>query len=390
LRVISLTYFTLFAVTFASLSVNLEDVLLVKASQDPWDLYEDPLHGISFQYHKKWKIVQEPVHEFNIVNLNPPHSSRNVDYLTTVAINIDQPAPSNQTLTPEEYAQKAVDSLNKSYTYFHLIENITTTTLSGKPAYKFIYADLVSVDDPPLKTMEVGTVVNNRAVYIEYLSQDPDFSKHMPTVEKILKSFQISLPSKTTSGDSMLNNKENQEFRKFNDRTTGVSLWYPSGWLQQYGDHMAIVDYVPVYGSTYNSSFNFLSPLEGRLDEVQESFELQVENLPSTNVTIEDYAKASLDIIRESIAEENASNFSVIEYNSTTLSGIKAYKILFTFTLEGTNYMVLHRFAINDNLVYYTSFFSEASKYSSFTTILDRIFNTFNIEGQSLLEGNRA
>ena len=383
------TYLVLFMIIFIFLAVNFQSKLIVAVSQNPWLLYQDSSNGFSFQYHQKWKLSQEPIDDFNVVNLEPPHSSRNVDYLTSFTVGIDRGSVGNQSMTSIEYAQKVLDLIQKNYRHFQIIENVSKTTLSGKPAYQFIYTDLTSADERLYKTMEVGAVINDRVFFIEYVSQDPEFSKHMPTIQKMLSSFQISesASSAKADADSILGNKELQRFTPFKNTKTGVSLMYPSEWERQNGDPMG---YAPVYGSTYNFSVYFYTPLEGRLDPVQEYFLLQAENWRSSSVTIEEYANETLDILKESIMIENGTDFTVLEYNSTTLAGIKAYKILSTYTLEGKEYERLDIFAILDNLVYYTSFETEAQKYPSFSGVLDAIYKSFRLEGQPLFGENRA
>jgi eukaryotic-like serine/threonine-protein kinase len=134
-------------------------------------------------------------------------------------------------------------------------------------------------------------------------------------------------------------------------------------------------DFVSVLGSTYNNSVWFYSPWKTRLDPFQESLFVQVEHLPFEDVAVDEYLNANMPILRE-----NTTNFSIAESMPSSLSGTAAQKLVYTYASEGVDYKDILIASIKDNNVYYITFYSVPSDYSTYLPIVEKMLESFSIE----------
>jgi eukaryotic-like serine/threonine-protein kinase len=62
--------------------------------------------------------------------------------------------------------------------------------LASKPAYKIVFS-ATDNNQVERKAMQLWTVIGNKAVLITYKAQPDKFSSYLPTIEKMIGSFQV-------------------------------------------------------------------------------------------------------------------------------------------------------------------------------------------------------
>jgi photosystem II reaction center protein PsbP len=161
--------------------------------------YESATYGIKIQYPSDW-TTEEGDNDLaapgdkNIVTIVPSGGTDNrgpLFYHTFLALNIGKPKDT-------DLGTYLADSI-KSYSGrkdFSVVESNTTTTLSGQPAYVLISTDSGGFDS---KSMEIGTIIDGKAYYIDYQSDPDTYNNNLPIINRMLSSLQ--LPSNVGSGN---------------------------------------------------------------------------------------------------------------------------------------------------------------------------------------------
>jgi hypothetical protein len=73
---------------------------------------------------------------------------------------------------------------------FTLLESGTSATLAGNPAYKLVYSK--SVEGTPVKAIQVGTIVSNKAYYIQYTAEPEHYSNNLKIAQEVINSFNVT------------------------------------------------------------------------------------------------------------------------------------------------------------------------------------------------------
>ena len=68
-------------------------------------------------------------------------------------------------------------------------------TLAGSPAYKVIYSYTDGGEN--FKGLETGTIVGNKAYFIQYENSPSQFNSDLPTVQKMIDSFKLTRQQET-------------------------------------------------------------------------------------------------------------------------------------------------------------------------------------------------
>jgi hypothetical protein len=72
---------------------------------------------------------------------------------------------------------------------FKVIDSNTISTLSGNPAYLLVssYTDAST----SYKTLETGTMIDNKVYFITYDVKTPYYSTYLPYVKEMINSFKL-------------------------------------------------------------------------------------------------------------------------------------------------------------------------------------------------------
>ncbi|MGB8938130.1 MAG: PsbP-related protein [Candidatus Nitrosopolaris sp.] len=92
-----------------------------------------------------------------------------------------------QPITLAKYANNSIEDLRKDFDIIKLDRN---ASLSNNPAYKLVYTGVE--EGVNLQAMLILTIKGDKAYIISYNAEPTKFSYYLPTLEKMLNSFQIT------------------------------------------------------------------------------------------------------------------------------------------------------------------------------------------------------
>ena len=168
------------ATIFASLLFSNSQAL----AQEQFLTYEDITTGISIQFPSNW---EKSVNLDNFVTFRAPPETDSRVYPAALGLKIQELTSQNVSL--QEITKVQTSELKKSNLNLKLSES-TSTTLEGKPAFRIVFS-ATDNNQVERKAMQLWTVIGNKAVLITYKAQPDKYSSYLPTIEKMIGSFQV-------------------------------------------------------------------------------------------------------------------------------------------------------------------------------------------------------
>lgn len=166
-----------------------------------WSTYEDPILQFSIEYPSTWNITAE---------------EDKVSFETPVPLQFFIITEPLSTLDPSEYARENINSIRTSDTK---IISMNEITINGHPAsrvqFNWVRQNIT------LTTLVYFMVTDDYTGYaLTSMTGDFDFTKHLPTIERMVNSFNITKVAKeeVDSAKSALANL--QEYGCENPTTT--------------------------------------------------------------------------------------------------------------------------------------------------------------------------
>jgi eukaryotic-like serine/threonine-protein kinase len=167
--------------------------------------YNNPTHGIKFQYPSDWKLVEHgdnDYHNLNIVaeflqpnqnnyynqNISASHNSLRISVENYSAFT---ETDNNNTVNQlQNIGNHRLGAIGISCPGFDLRSYIRNTTLAGSPAFEinFDYSYL----DNNKKAIEIWTVKDNKVYIIDYVAYEQVYDITVPIVQKMIDSFEIT------------------------------------------------------------------------------------------------------------------------------------------------------------------------------------------------------
>ena len=161
-----------------------------------------------------------------------------------------------------------------------------------------------------------------------------------------------SLLSVSLTGQQTTVAQTNSKFVTYDNPTFGVRIQYPSDWgrldlsfLQQSAD----IDFYPLADTS-----------------LAKNVKIQVNNLPSRNMTLEEYTNSQINPLEERL----------LESNTTTLAGIPGYEIVFT-SLQGLKTMQV--WTIKNDKAYIISYVAQEEDYEKELQVAKKMIDSFEI-----------
>ena len=161
-----------------------------------------------------------------------------------------------------------------------------------------------------------------------------------------------SLLSVSLTGQQTTVAQTNSKFVTYDNPTFGVRIQYPSDWgrldlsfLQQSAD----IDFYPLADTS-----------------LAKTVKIQVNNLPSRNMTLEEYTNSQINPLEERL----------LESNTTTLAGIPGYEIVFT-SLQGLKTMQV--WTIKNDKAYIISYIAQEEDYEKELQVAQKMIDSFEI-----------
>ena len=166
----------LFTIIFASSSSQV-------LAQEQFLTYEDITTGISIQFPSNWE-KSENLDNF-ITFRAPPETDTRI-YPAALGLKIQELASKSVLL--QEVTKVQLSELRKSNPNLEISET-TSTTLAGKPAFRVVFT-ATDNNQVERKAMQIWTIIDNKAILITYKAQPDKYSTYLPTIERMIGSFQ--------------------------------------------------------------------------------------------------------------------------------------------------------------------------------------------------------
>lgn len=152
--------------------------------------YNNASYGTSIQYPSNWSSNPGGGNDnsgdssIDIVSFSPKDSSSSAT-LDVLVDNID----SGENL--KQYVSDSISDDKTDLKNFTVSEPVFNgVTLAGSPAYKLIYS--YTDEGEHLKGLETGTIIGNKAYFIQYENSPSKFDSDLPTVQKMIDSLTLA------------------------------------------------------------------------------------------------------------------------------------------------------------------------------------------------------
>ena len=152
-------------------------------AQEQFLTYEDITTGISIQFPSNW---EKSVNLDNFITFRAPPETDTRIYPAALGLKIQELASKSVLL--QEVTKVQISELKKSNPNLEFSES-TSTTLAGKPAYRVVFT-ATDNNQVERKAMQIWTIIDNKAILITYKAQPDKYSTYLPTIERMIGSFQ--------------------------------------------------------------------------------------------------------------------------------------------------------------------------------------------------------
>jgi hypothetical protein len=167
----------------------------------------------------------------------------------------------------------------------------------------------------------------------------------------------LTAPSGGTnmSGNQTMGSSTASGLVPYNNPNLGFSLEYPSDWQK-------------------DESLSFTTPQGGTSDRSPEVINVVTEVLPSSNFSLDSYTDAAMSQV------ESFENFQLLNSSSTTLGGLPAHMIVYTFTDDLTPLQNLQAWTVKDGVAYIITYGGVPEEFDSSLPDLQDVMNSFRLE----------
>jgi eukaryotic-like serine/threonine-protein kinase len=162
--------------------------------------YQNSTYGVKIQYPSSWG-VQTGVNVFDengnlvqpidIADIAPPIES-DPNAVAVFQVGVEQQLTPADTKNIDLYLRSIINGYRFNSTDFHLTSATTHATLAGRQAYSLVFTD--TYQGFPTKTMIRGIVNRDKNYYLLFTAEAAKFDSFLPTVQKMINSFELSTP----------------------------------------------------------------------------------------------------------------------------------------------------------------------------------------------------
>lgn len=154
--------------------------------------YQDKLSNFKIKYPADWEKIQfsqgitQGSHNVIINFLSPSRGPSQIfrEYLLIQTANV------TSRLSASVFSKQELTFLAQSFPHFILVQINSNSSLSGHNAYTVVF----TYGDPIVgtaKAMEIWTIVGSKAYILAYHADNNDYNTYLPTIEKMISSFEI-------------------------------------------------------------------------------------------------------------------------------------------------------------------------------------------------------
>jgi hypothetical protein len=160
-----------------------------------------------------------------------------------------------------------------------------------------------------------------------------------------------------TAGNQTMASTATSDLTPYSNPNLGFTLEYPSNWTRQ-------------------ESLAFVSSQVGIGNQAPELITIDTEVLPTLDFSLDTYTNLTL---RQ--AQESLQDFKLLNSSSTTLAGLPAHMIVYSFTpSQNTTLQNLATWTIKDGMVYIITYIATPEEFESSLPALRSVLDTFRPE----------
>lgn len=153
--------------------------------------FDDSTHGIKIKYPSDWTFSKDNNNSDNenvVVASLSPISNGNV----SLDVSIDNSVDTGTDLASLVADVSSSNSHDPSLASYKVIKStpISESKINGLPTYELIYT--YTDQKIPFQTIELGTIIGNKAYYVDYASPADTYSKYLPIAMDIVNLLNIS------------------------------------------------------------------------------------------------------------------------------------------------------------------------------------------------------
>jgi eukaryotic-like serine/threonine-protein kinase len=155
--------------------------------------YENSTYGIRMQYPSNWHKEENLSSGsdnnsmlVDVVKFSSPTKNASDTLSESLDLKIDNISDIQPT-TLAKYANNSIEDLTKDFDVIKLDRN---ASLSDNPAYKLVYNG--AEEGVNLQAMLILTIKGDKAYIISYNAEPTKFAYYLPTLQKMINSFQIT------------------------------------------------------------------------------------------------------------------------------------------------------------------------------------------------------
>jgi serine/threonine-protein kinase len=155
--------------------------------------YENPTYGIRIRYPGDWQKTEHlNANRFWVDFMSPFKNNHNNTFPATFSISVEG---LNQSITmaTNKYVTGILNNAKQSLPDFQIIESNRAANLTGISAYKIVYSFLSQ--DPAVQahfqSMNIWSVRDKKVYAISYTQAKSLYAAYLPTVQKMIDSFEI-------------------------------------------------------------------------------------------------------------------------------------------------------------------------------------------------------
>jgi hypothetical protein len=167
----------------------------------------------------------------------------------------------------------------------------------------------------------------------------------------------LTAPSGGTnmSGNQTIGSSTATSLVPYNNPNLGFSLEYPSDWQKE-------------------ESLSFITPQAGTGDRSPEVINVVTEVLPSSNFSLDSYTDAAMGQV------ESFENFQLLNSSSTTIGGLPAHMIVYTFSDGQTPLQNLQAWTVKDGIAYIITYGGVPEEFDSSLPSMQSVLDSFRLE----------
>jgi hypothetical protein len=400
------------------------------ATQSPDFLtYDNATYGITIQYPSNWIVDTtdfpgDPLTQ--IVGFFSPFESRVDTYEERLWIAQEQQSFSED-FDLAQYAEQIVSNYNSTLNDFSLDEIDTETARLGNndsPAYRIVYTERLQPENIDLKTLEIGTVIEDKVYVVMYHAETAKYDQYLPIIEEMINSVELNdsavvsdAPAVTdlggdTDGDiaaqevvedddggNITITPENQTGGGFSTDQQGenigtaqlapnidflryetsfeeetLSIDYPSDWEVQ--------EYQQDPNANYHDIAAFVSPVLSITDPYQDFVLLSVEEFGNETMSLDQYLQYTVAVYNGSEALPSSQVISYSDDVFLTSKNYPAYQVEYTYRSDQDNRQLraIEVGTVIENKAYFVSYYASDDRgFSQFLPIAQQMIESFEL-----------